>query len=247
MGWFGRKSAAAAPPPVLPAWAGSGAGGMGEGTPRSYQARLTEVYVNNPVGQRAVRLVAGAAAALPIYALEGRGRAAELVSRPGLIEALAAQLLLHGNAYVQCIPGARGLAELFALRPERVAIVPDARGWPAAYSYRVGAEPIRYPARDPLGRCNIIHLRALHPGDDQQGLGCLDAAISAALVHNRAGQWNKALLDNAARPSGALVYEPGDSSNLSAEQFRRLRSELDVQFAGSVNAGRPLLLEGGLK
>ena len=28
--------------------------------------------------------------------------------------------------------------ELFALRPERVSVVPDAAGWPAAYHYKVG-------------------------------------------------------------------------------------------------------------
>ena len=55
------------------------------------------------------------------------------------------------------------------------------------------------------------------------------------------------MLDNAARPSGALVYEPGDGAGLSGEQFERLRAELEAQFAGAGNAGRPLLLEGGLK
>jgi HK97 family phage portal protein len=66
-------------------------------------------------------------------------------------------------------------------------------------------------------------------------------------VHNRAGRWNKSLLDNAARPSGALVYEPSDGASLSSEQFDRLRNELGEQFAGTANAGRPLLLDGGLK
>ncbi len=244
MGWFGRKSAAAMPQPALPAWASSA---EGEALPRSYGARFAEVYLNNPVGQRAVRLVAGAVAALPVYVLEGKERAAELVNRPGLIEALAAQLLLHGNAFVQCLPGTRGLAELFPLRPERVSIAADERGWPAAYLYRVRGEPVRIAARDALARTQVIHLRSVHPGDDHLGLGCLDAAIGAACLHNRATQWNKALLDNAARPSGALVYEPGDGSNLSSEQFSRLRQELELQFAGSGNAGRPLLLEGGLK
>jgi HK97 family phage portal protein len=78
-------------------------------------------------------------------------------------------------------------------------------------------------------------------------MGCLDAAIAAASVHNRAAKWNKALLDNAARPSGALSYEPADGSVLSAEQFKRLKEELGQEFSGSGNAGRPLLLEGGLK
>jgi len=66
-------------------------------------------------------------------------------------------------------------------------------------------------------------------------------------VHNRAARWNKALLDNGARPSGALSYEPADGSVLSAEQFKRLKDELANEFSGSGNAGRPLLLEGGLK
>jgi hypothetical protein len=53
------------------------------------------------------------------------------------------------------------------------------------------------------------------------------------------------LLDNAARPSGALVYSGGDGT-LSEDQYERLKAELAESFSGSRNAGRPLLLEGGL-
>ncbi len=244
MGWFGRKSAAAVPAPALPTWVGESGR---EAFPRGYEARLREVFIDNPVGQRAVRLVAGAAGALPVDVLEGKARAAELIRRPGLIEGITAALLLHGNAYLQVVPGRNGPGELFLLRPERVAIEPDAQGWPAAYLYRTGLRTTRLPVRDALARRQVIHLKALHPADDHHGLGCLDAAVAAAAIHNRASKWNKALLDNAARPSGALVYEPEDGAALSAEQFTRLRTELDQQFAGSGNAGRPMLLEGGLK
>lgn len=244
MGWFGRKSAAEAPRPALPLWLS----GETESVPRSYQARLAEIYVGNPVGQRAVRLVAGAVGALPVYAQEGRSQAAELAGRAGLMETVAAQLLLNGNAFLQCVVGGNGqVQELFPLRPERVSLELDERGWPAAYSYKVKSRPLRIPARDALGRTQVIHLKSLNPADDHLGLGCMDAAIAAAAVHNRATRWNKALLDNAARPSGALVYEPADGSALSEIQFARLREELERQFAGSENAGRPLLLEGGLK
>ncbi len=174
MGWFGLESAVAMPQPALPAWASSA---EGEALPRTYGARFAEVYLNNPVGQHAVRLVAGAVAALPVYVLEGKERAAELVNRPGLIEALAAQLLLHGNAFVQCLPGTRGLAELFPLRPERVSIAADERGWPAAYLYRVRGEPVRIAARDALARTQVIHLRSLPPGRRSSGPwlpGCSD-------------------------------------------------------------------------
>ena len=50
--------------------------------------------------------------------------------------------------------------------------------------------------------------------------------------------------DNSARPSGALVYTSGGA--LTPDQFERLKRELADNFSGARNAGRPLLLEGGL-
>jgi len=87
----------------------------------------------------------------------------------------------------------------------------------------------------------------MHPLDDHCGAGALEAAWQAVLIHNAATNWNRALLENAARPSGALVYETGDGATLAHEQFERLKRELDVAFSGAANAGRPMLLDGGLK
>jgi HK97 family phage portal protein len=126
-------------------------------------------------------------------------------------------------------------------------VVSDERGWPTGYVYNAAGRITRYARLDALGRQQVAHIKALHPRDDHYGMGCLDAAIGAASVHNRAAKWNKALLDNAARPSGALSYEPPDGAVLSAEQYKRLKEELSEEFSGAGNAGRPLLLEGGLK
>jgi HK97 family phage portal protein len=241
--WFGRKSAPADARPFVPAWLRNDS--AEEGFARSYQARFREVYQENPVGQRSVRLVAGMLGSLTI---DGDSRAVALVKRDGLLEAIAANLLLQGNAYVQLIADSDDSpAELVQLRPERVSVVADERGWPVAYLYRAGAQVTRYNRVDALERQQVAHVKALHPRDDHYGMGCLEAAIAAATVHNRASRWNKALLDHGARPSGALSYEPADGSVLSAEQFKRLKEELASQFSGEVNAGRPLLLEGGLK
>lgn len=243
--WFGRKSAAPDTRPFVPAWLTAR---EGEGFARSYDVQFDEVYRRNPVGQRAVRLVAGMLGALPVYALEGDEKAARMVASDGLLEAIAANLLLHGNAYAQLICGDDGTpAELCLLRPERVSVVADERGWPTAYLYRVAGRSMRVERSDALGRRQVAHLKSLHPRDDHYGMGCLEAACPAATVHNGASRWNKALLDNAARPSGALVYDPADGSTLSGDQFTRLKDELAAEFSGSGNAGRPLLLEGGLK
>jgi HK97 family phage portal protein len=163
------------------------------------------------------------------------------------METLAAQLLLHGNAYVEVACGADGLpAALYALRPERVTVELDAQGWPKAYLYRAGDNVTRYAAESAGEETGLLHIRGFHPLDDHYGTGCLAAAEGAVALHNAASRWNQALLDNAARPSGAVVYQPGDGSALSAEQFERLKAEIESGFAGAANAGRPMLLEGGL-
>jgi len=245
--WFGRKGAPADARPFVPGWASLGLsnGSAEEGFARSYQAQFEEVYRRNPVGQRAVRLVSGMLGSLTI---DGDERALALIRRDGLLEAVTANLLLHGNAYVQLIANERDEpAELCVLRPERVSVICDERGWTAGYLYSAGGQQTRIGREDGLGRLQLAHIKALHPRDDHYGMGCLDAAIAAASVHNQAARWNKGLLDNAARPSGALSYEPADGAVLSGEQFERLKDELAREFSGSSNAGRPMLLDGGLK
>lgn len=236
----------------VPFWATPVNGGA---APRSYEAQVRAAYLTNPVASRAVRLVSEGAGGAPVVSEPAGHPALRLLetcgcgaSGPRLLETLAAQLLLHGNAYVEVACGADGLpAALYALRPERVSVEVDKQGWPSAYLYRAGENVTRYAAETFGDEAGLLHIRSFHPLDDHYGLGCLGAAADAVAVHNAAARWNQALLDNAARPSGALVYEPGDGSTLSAEQFERLKAEMAAGFAGAVNAGRPMLLEGGLR
>ena len=153
--WFGRKSA---PARVGAPWFHTESE---TGFARSYEAQLDEVYRRNPVGLRAVRLVAEAVGGL---AVDGDERG--LVTSE-LLERVAAGLLLHGNAYVQLVAdGHDRPAELHALRPERVSVVTGADGWPAAYLYRAGAQAVRIARTDALGRAQVAHVRSLDPGDD---------------------------------------------------------------------------------
>ena len=217
--WFGRKSAPADVRPFVPGWLRPAE--EDGGFARSYSQQFDEVYRRNPVGQRSVRLVAGMLGSLAIDVIEGDARAGELVRADGLLEGIAANLLLHGNAYVQLIAdGDDQPAELCLLRPERVQVVSDERGYPVGYMYRAGAQMTRYPRADALGRLQLAHIKALHPRADHYGMGCIEAAIAAASVHNRAARWNKSLLDNAARPSGSQsepIPSPAGGSTVDAE------------------------------
>jgi HK97 family phage portal protein len=227
----------------LPGLRGYASGSLGQ-WPRDYEAQMREGYLSNAIAQRAVRLIAEGLASVPLTATVPNALELLKATSAGqaLMETVATHLLLHGNAYIEILSGIDGRpAELFALRPERMTIEADQRGWPIAFVYKAGQVASRLPAD------SIIHIRSIHPLDDHYGLGCLGAASGAVATHNAATKWNKALLDNAARPSGALVHEMGESGTLSGEQYTRLKEELSASFQGAGNAGRPMLLEGGLK
>ncbi|MCP8937792.1 phage portal protein [Alsobacter sp. SYSU M60028] len=232
-------------------------GGRPAWTPRDYAALAREGYQRNAVVHRCVRMVAETAAGVPLSAFDGereatRHPALDLLARPNpreggaaLLEAVYGHLLVAGNAYVEavCVDGAP--RELHALRPDRMKVIPGADGWPEGWEYGVGGRAVRF-ARPAEGLSPILHLTLFHPLDDHYGLSPMESAAMALDIHNAAGAWNKALLDNAARPSGALIYAGGQGGNLGDEQFARLKAELEAGFQGAANAGRPLLLEGGL-
>ena len=218
--------------------------------PYRYDRAVREGFLGNPIAQRAVRIVAEGVGQAPIGVTDDALRSLVTATSAGqsLIETLSAHLLLHGNGYVQIVKDASGKpVELFALRPDRVKVVSGPDGWPCAYEYCVVSDAVSIPVEDEDGWPNIIHIKTMHPLDDHVGAGSLEAAHQAVAVHNAASLWNRMLLENAARPSGAMVYETGDGAGLTNEQFERLRSELEVAFSGSNNAGRPMLLDGGLK
>lgn len=232
--------------PGEPVWSG-----------RDVGAFAREGFMQNPVVYRSVRMIAEAAASVPLLLYDNdkeieQHPVLELLSRPcpdqtgvDVLEAWYGYLLVAGNAYIEAIPVADEVRELHLLRPDRMKVVPDADGWPAAYDYSVSGSSVRISGDAVPGVRKVLHVRMFHPVDDHYGMSPIEPAASAIDIHNEASRWNKALLDNAARPSGALVYSARDG-HLTGSQFERLKQELENGFQGARHAGRPLLLEGGL-
>jgi len=237
-------------------------GGRARWTPRDYGALAREGYARNAIVYRAVRLIAESVGSLCFVLYEGAAERdthplLDLIRRPNprqdgasFLECLASHLLLAGNAYVEAV-GFDGegsvpqVRELYALRPDRMKLVPGPDGWPQAYDYTVAGSSVRFAQTTALPP--ILHLNFFNPLDDHYGLSPLEAAAIAVDTHNAAAVWNKALLDNAARPCGALIYDGGDGFGLTAEQVERLKSDFAGQYQGAGNSGRPLILEGGLE
>lgn len=226
-------------------------------SPRDSVTLAKNGFTGNPVGFRAVKLIAEAAAALPLVLQDTERRyethpVLALLRRPNavqgradLLEALYGQLLLSGNAYVEAV-GNLGLPlELHVLRSDRISLVPGTDGWPVAYDYTVSGRRHRFSMSE--DNAPICHIKAFHPQDDHYGLSPLQAAATAIDVHGSATRWSKALLDNAARPSGAIVYKGSDGQGqMATDQYDRLVQEMEMHHQGARNAGRPMLLEGGL-
>ncbi|MEM7753059.1 MAG: phage portal protein [Pseudomonadota bacterium] len=248
------EAKASAAGPVI-AYAGSGRVAW---SPRDTGSLTRQGFTGNPIGFRAVKLIAEAAAALPLVLQDAETRydshpLLSLMTRPNagqgqaeLLEALYGQILLTGNGYAEAVLDDGGAPfEVHVLRSDRMSVVPGGDGWPVAFEYAVGGKKHRFPVAD--GISTVCQIKAMHPQDDHYGLSPMQAAASALDVHNAASAWSKALLDNAARPSGAIVYKgPEGHDVMTSEQYDRVLSEMEAYHVGARNAGRPMLLEGGL-
>ena len=236
------------------AWA---SGGQPVWSPRDVASFAREGFAKNPVVYRAVRMIAETAASVPLYLFDGEDEIdkhplLDLLARPNamqcgpdLLEAWYGHLIVAGNAYLEAVTVEGAVRELHALRPDRMKVVPGGDGWPEAYEYSVAGQTVRFD-QDGVGAVRpILHMALFHPLNDHYGMSPLEPAAVGVDLHNASGAWNKALLDNSACPSGALVYTAKDGQ-LSPEQYERLKTELEDSFQGAQNAGRPLLLEGGL-
>ncbi len=226
-------------------------------TPRDFAALAREGFTKNAIVYRSVRMIAEAAASVPLFLFDGEREVDDhalltLLKRPNpmqcgpdLLEAWYGHLMVAGNAYLEAVSVGGRLRELHVLRPDRMKVVPGPDGWPEAYDYTAAGQTVRFEQDAAAGVRPILHMALFHPLNDHYGLSPLEPGAVGIDLHNAAGAWNKALLDNSACPPGALVYTAKDGQ-LSPEQYERLKGELEASFQGAKNAGRPLLLEGGL-
>lgn len=229
-------------------------------TPRQYDKLSYEGFQKNVIAYKSVSTIARGVARVPWTLMDGDKEIDEhpildLLHKPNpiqggaaLFEALVAYRLLSGNGYLEAVSGSDVPVELWALRPDRMKVVPGPNGIAGGYEYKVGGQPAVTWECDPLtGQGPVLHWKSFNPLSDWYGQSPLEAAAFAIDQHNEAGEWNKALLENSGRPSGLLTYAPKDGpTKLAADQFARLKQQMDDQYAGASKAGKLMLLDGGM-
>lgn len=225
-------------------------------TPRQYDRLADEAYCKNVIAFACVRMIAQACAAIPHIVKVGQDEVEEhpvvsLLRRPNrlqtgeeLLEAYYSYYLLAGNSYVEAVQlKPENVDELYSLRPDRMSVVPGATGWPVGYEYKANGVTIKFNIPPGRGQSPILHFKSFHPLNDYYGLSPVEPAAFGVDIHNAAGGFAKALLDNSARPSGALSTE----KDLGDTQFDRLKAELEERATDRQANRKPMLLEGGLK
>lgn len=227
---------------------------------RNYNKFSDEGYIRNVIAHSAVNMIAAGAASVPWVVQGGAARAEKLqrlLARPNpsvggaeFFETLYSYKLINGNAYLQAVKSSDGtVQELYTLRPDRVEVIAGKASLPMGYRYKADRQVTDFKVDYVTGQSDILHIKNFHPLDDWYGLSNIEAAAYSIDQHNQAGQWNQSLLQNAARPSGALIVNSNvnDSGYLSEEQYERIKSQVEEIHSGPANAGRPILLEGGLE
>lgn len=225
-------------------------------SPRNYEQFAREAYGKNVVAYQAVNKIADAISSVKLMVFRGEQELSDhplikLLARPNpmqagsdYIQAKVGYLMLAGNGYEERVKVGKDVRELYQLRPDRMKIIPSNSGIPAAYEYSVGGRKVRFEVDQRTLDSDVRHLKLFNPVDDWYGLSPVEAGAYAIDQLNESMAWLQALLQNSARPSGALVLKDGGS--LSDDNFNRLKAQIEEQYSGSRNAGRPMLLEGGL-
>lgn len=233
-------------------------------TPRDYESLAREAYVQNAIAYRCVKLIASSAASVPwvLFGKDGReieehpilsllSRPAPMTSGASFFEAVYAYYLLAGNSYVEAVgPDRKPPRELWALRPDRMQVIPGPFSVPQGYRYTVNGL-VREWSADPLtGYGQILHMKDFHPINDFYGMSRVEPAAYGIDRHNAASGHNKALLDNGARPSGALVFEPvkiAENEVRTAPQAVIDKAKTDLEtHTGVANAGKPFVFGGNV-
>lgn len=226
-------------------------------TPRNYESLTKEGYLRNVILYRCVSLIARGAASIPWRLYRGKEELSQhplltllhmpspLQAGSAFVEAALSYLLLSGNSYLECVVGRdQKPAELYALRPDRVQIIPGTSGVPQAIQYRVNGQSRQIPFDEIPEKSPILHLKLFNPLNDWYGMSPIEAAACSIDQHNTVAEHNLALLQNGGRPSGAFIVGKDSEFRTGDEQRDDIRQGIKEAFQGPKNAGGIIFLEG---
>lgn len=218
--------------------------GTGDAKQYKYQDLAKDGYMQNAIVYRCVNEIANGASAVPYMIKQGDDvleyhPIMDLLNRPNPLQSnseffasLFGYLLLAGNSYVLKV-GADNQppSELHLLRPDRITIKGGQNYIPEKYQYIIsGRVHAEYEVDQETAQSELKQIKLWNPLDDYYGLSPLAAGALEIDQHNMSAKHNVNLLNNGARPSGAVVFKPKDDQgfavNLTESQRQQLLNRL---------------------
>lgn len=236
-------------------------------TPSNYLSFSKEGYQKNAIVYRCVSMIAKNCAGIEwcLYSKSGNKETEmethpllDLMNRPNpmmgwstLFEQIISYMMISGNTYIESVgpENNKPPIELWPLRPDLMKIIPNSMGYPGQYVFKFGAREKKWDVDFVNGKSPILHMKTFNPTDIWYGMAPMEAAIMGVDQFNSANRWNLALLQNSASPSGVLKVETTDANpggSITDSQYARLKQEFYEQHTQARNAGKPLILEGGV-
>ena len=150
-------------------------------------------------------------------------------TRADLWRATETHLCLWGAAFWAIERDADGQPELWPLRPDRVAVIPDRQRYVRGFVYRGVAEPVAYTPDE------IVWLRYFNPLEELAGLSPLAPARLSADMGHEGLRFNRHLLRNSARPDFLLLT----NEEMNETELEEFYTRWEMRYRGSANANRP--------
>jgi HK97 family phage portal protein len=221
------------------------------------------LYENVATLAKVIDLLADQVAGLePLFTIDKQpvndnGSLAKFMNNPGfnrdrrrLIKELAVQMLTSGTAYLTVYGNARySPVSLDVLKSFHVTPVQGPDMWPDQYIYAEGSRSNLFNRVD--GRdyrwvngnemSEIIPIYDIDGNRRGIGLSRLSAVKRDVELRLAGTNHNKAMLDNGARPSGALVFK----QRLNEVQTKDVGAQIKHTIVGAGNAGRVMMFSGG--
>lgn len=157
-------------------------------------------------------------------------------SRFNFQECMMYQINLGGNFVAERLMDGRRIAGFSQIPWQKYSIIRDPQDRKLKYRISGAVEQIV------LNRDQVLHV----PGpstDGYVGMSLLAFAASAVRLGSTYDQFGQKFYDNGATPTGVFEAE----GVYKDEAYNRLKKDLADKYTGLMNAGRPMLLEDGLK
>lgn len=152
-------------------------------------------------------------------------------------EQWAGFLAIAGNAFWELSLVGQKPVAMYTVRPDKMKIYPDQQNGVAKYVFEYNEYRAEFKPEQ------IIHFKFFNPIDELYGLSPIQVAARVVDTENALLDVNKSLIENGLKPEGAFCTE----GKLTDAAFRRLKEQINVEYADSAKQGRPMLLEQGLK